>query len=111
MAMSEFKRTDIIKGVNYFQGNIDGEAINSGSIHVEEAMSVERGTAAGSRTVGFPCLNGDIAKYLVETSKSWPITAEVTYELNVTGKTHKLVVRHVKPISTAQPQPAAQPKA
>lgn len=110
MATSEFKRTDIIKGANYFQGSVDGQAIDSGSIHVEEAMSVDRGTAAGYRTVAFPCVSGNIPKILIETQKSWPITAEVTYELNVTGKGHKLVVRSIKPIGTAQGQPLAQPK-
>lgn len=110
MAMSEFKRTDIIKGVNYFQGNVDGTQIDSGSIHVEEAMAVEKGQCAGTRTVAFPCLSGDLPKFLIETTKSWPITAEVTYGLNVTGKSHKLVVHHVRPIGPAQGQPTAQPK-
>lgn len=111
MAMSEFKRTDIVKGANFYQGVVDGQTIDSGAIHVEEAMAVEKGQCAGTRTVAFPCINGDLAKFLVETVKSWPITAEVTYSLNVTGKSHKLVVQSIRNVGQAQGQPSASVKA
>lgn len=110
MAMTEFVRQDIVKGAHFFQGNIDGEDIDSGTIHVEQPMNADRGTAAGYRTVGFKCKSGELPKSLIATAKSWPITAEITYALDVSGKGQNLIIVAIRELRPAMPQPTAQPK-
>lgn len=104
-SMAEFVRQDVIKGANFFKGSIDGEQIDSGSIHIEQPLDTARGTAAGYRTVAFSCPNSDISRSLIESVKSWPVTAEVRYAIKASAKAKDLVVVGVRVVGDARPQP------
>ncbi|KAF7600096.1 MAG: hypothetical protein CGU28_02190 [Candidatus Dactylopiibacterium carminicum] len=104
--MSGFKRNDIIKGANFFTGEIDGKQMDSGAIWIEEPLDESRGTSKGWRTVEYRCASSQIVKNLMEMQ--FPISAEVHFEL-VTGKRdQKITVVEIVPIKPVpgQPHPA-----
>lgn len=97
----------VVKGVSFFEGQIDGKQMSSASIFVEEKMDEKSGTAKGFRTVEHKCVNADVIKRVF--NNDFPMSAEVSLELLVKKGTQSFVVTALKPITKVSPVP--QPKA
>lgn len=104
--MSGFTRKDIIKGVNFFVGPIDGKDYDNGKIFIEEPLTEKSGSSKGFRTVEYRCENSTPVKAIIHNE--FPLTCEVTYDLQSDSKGGAIiVVKAIKPVGTAQPMPRA----
>lgn len=104
--MSGFTRNDVIKGINFFHGDIDGSTIDVGKIFIEEPLSEARGTSKGFRTVEYKTADSGAVRAI--SHLEFPLTAEVQYELKASSKGAAMVtVLSIKPMGKAQPQPRA----
>ncbi len=104
--MSGFTRKDVIKGVNFFVGNVDGTDYNNGKIFIEEPLVEKNGSSKGFRTVEYKCENSTPVKAIIHNE--FPLTCEVAYDLQSDAKGHHvIVVKSIKPLGSAQPMPRA----
>lgn len=106
----QLTQTCIVKGANFFDDVIDGDKVCSGAIFIEEPFAAkevtERGGSKGFRTVEYKCLDANVVKPVM--SNEFPITAEVTMELNATKRGQQITVINIKPMGKAMPQPQAR---
>ncbi len=86
--METFTKSQVVSGVSFFDGNIDGKEIKSASVFIESAM--DKGNAKGRRTVEFKCLDADVVKRVFD--KDFPAQCEVEYGLQVSKGAHSMVV-------------------
>jgi hypothetical protein len=103
--MNGFVRKDVIKGVTFFDGEIDGKHIQSGACFIEEPLDASKGRAKGFRTVEYKTSDAEVIKPVMHLE--FPISAEVQFELLTSKRGQSIVVRSIKPIEAvrAQPQP------
>lgn len=106
--MNGFTRVCVIKGAAFFNDKIDGEAIDSGSVFIEERLDEKLGRAKGVRTVEYSTPDSQLPAALCKGEL--PALFEVTFELVTTKRGQKVGVIEAKP-SKGQPQPAPMPKA
>jgi hypothetical protein len=104
--MNGFIRRDVIKGVSYFEGDIDGNRIESGACFIEEPLDVSKGRSKGFRTVEYKLKEIEIAKGLINFD--YPLSAEVHFELLTTKRGQSIVISAVKPIEVVRGQPQSE---
>jgi hypothetical protein len=99
----QVKSQMVIKGATFFDGQIDGKQLSSGSIFVEEQMDESTGNAKGFRTVEHKCKSADVVKSVFHNS--FPMLADVSLDLIVKKGTQSFVVMKVEPIKSVNPAP------
>jgi hypothetical protein len=106
--VNQFSKRCVIKGVSFFADKIDGEAINSGSVFIEEQLDEKTGRSKGFRTVEYKCPDSEIPKRLI--SNTFPVEAEVVFELTTTKRAQTVTIADVR-VGAKGPQPAPLPRA
>lgn len=106
--MNQWSKGVVIKGVSFFADKIDGEMVNSGVVFIEEQLDDKSGRAKGFRTVEYRCPDSEIPKRLIHNT--FPVQAEVVFELTTSKRTQSVTVADVRPASKV-PNPAPMPKA
>lgn len=107
--MNQFTRACVVKGVSYFADKIDGEAVNSGAVFIEEALDERTGRAKGFRTVEYRCPDSEIPRSLIHNT--FPLACDVTFEITTSKRAQTVTVAAVKPQARASQQPSPIPKA
>lgn len=107
--MNGFQRVCIVKGAAYFNDKIDGEAIDSGSLFIEENLDESKGRARGVRTVEYRTPGHDLAKRLC--TLELPAQFLVTFELVTTKRGQSVSVSDAVLHKGTPPQPQPIPKA
>lgn len=93
----------IIKGAGIFEGSVEGTQYFSGQIFVEEPFDSSKPNYKGFRTVEYKCESSDVVKPIM--SHDFPVTAEIRMEISATKRDKQVVVKAIKVIGNAQPQP------
>jgi hypothetical protein len=106
--MNQFSKTCAVKGVSFFADKIDGEAINSGTVFIEEELDERAGRAKGFRTVEYACPDSELPKRLIHNT--FPVMCEVVFELSTSKRAQKVMVVDARPVTGRQAQPAPLPK-
>lgn len=106
--MNQFSKVVSIKGVSFFADKIDGEAINSGALFIEEALDEKSGRAKGFRTVEYKCPDSEIPKRLIHNT--FPLQAEVVFEVTTTKRSQSITVADVRVNANPPRQPQPMPK-
>jgi len=107
--MNGFSKVCVVKGAAFFEGNIDGDAIDSGAVFIEEPLDTSTGRARGVRTVEYKCPDSDIAKQLV--LHELPGQFDVQFEIVTTKRGQAIKVAGFKAMKGPLPQPQPMPKA
>ena len=102
--METFVKQQVVKGVSFFDGEIDGKSVKSGSVFIESQMDEKSGTAKGFRTVEYKT-NIDVVKPIIHLE--FPINAEVHYAMKVTKGNNTMVIEQIKPLGRAPAMPKA----
>jgi hypothetical protein len=105
--MNSWNRQQIIKGVSYFDGVIDGKEIKSGSVFIEEQMDERGGNAKGFRTVEYKT-TADVVKRIIHNE--FPINGDVTFAMKVSKGSNTVVVEELKPLGRVAGQPHSAPQ-
>lgn len=95
-----FEKDQVVSGITFFDGNIDGKALNSGTIYILNELDTSRDNSKGSRTVETKCDSSEVVKRLMHLE--FPLKCKVTYELRVTKAAEKMVVVDCKPLGSAR---------
>jgi hypothetical protein len=86
-----------VTGLGFFDGDIDGKNIKSGSIFIEDDLDESKGNSKGKRTVEHKC-DADIVKLLMQQNE-FPMYADVKFGSQVTRGAQKFVVVGVRPVA------------
>lgn len=105
--MNQFTKQVPIKGVSFFADKIDGEAINSGAVFIEEALDDSKGRAKGFRTVEYKCPDSELPRSLIHNT--FPLLCDVVFEITTTKRGQSITVVKATP-ARSQQQPAPMPK-
>jgi hypothetical protein len=95
----KFVAKEVVRGISLFEGNIDGDEIKSGTVHVDVALDAKKG-GKGFRTEAMKCATTDVVKAIAHNS--FPLLCELECEHSAGKKGTQIVVLAVKPIQPAQ---------
>lgn len=95
MAIEKVKVT----GVKFFDGNVDGKNIDSGTVFIEQLLDFRNGTAKGFAATAYPLASSKEAKALM--NHEYPLVCEVEFLTLTTGKGPKTVVNSLRPVPAA----------
>lgn len=95
----------VIKGAGFFDDVIDGKAIKTAQIFVEEEFDKTKPNYKGFRTVEYKAAEVDLVKAIMHNT--FPITAEVQVEISATKRGQAVIVTAIKPLERAASQPRA----
>lgn len=95
----------VLKGCSFFQGEVEGKSHDTGILYIEEPFDSGNANAKGFRTVDYKCEDSAIPRSLMD--KDFPLTAEVDLAIVATKKAKEIVVKSVKLLGQAAPQPRA----
>ncbi|SMB28123.1 conserved protein of unknown function [Sterolibacterium denitrificans] len=98
--MEMFEKEQVISGVAFFDGNIDGKQLNSGTLFILQELDSSKGTAKGQRTVEKKCDSAEIVKRIQHLE--FPLRCKVTYEERVSKGSERMVVVDCVPIGSAR---------
>jgi len=107
--MNGFSKVCVIKGAAFFNDKIDGEAINSGSVFIEEQLDESNGRAKGVRTVEYRTPDSVLPSSLI--AGELPAQFEVFFEISTSKRGQTIRVAGAKPFKGAPQQPQPLPKA
>ena len=93
----------VIKGVSFFDGEIDGKKIKSGSLHIEEAFGASDPNSSGFKTVPYSVADPENCRGLM--TREFPIHAEIDFEINATKAGTKINVVGIREGKAAMPMP------
>ena len=99
----------VVKGAGFFEGTVEGVQHATGQIFVEEAFDASKPNYKGFRTVEYKCENSGVVKPVMHLE--FPITAEVQMEISATKRGQQILVRAIKPVGLASPQPGQAARA
>jgi metal-dependent HD superfamily phosphatase/phosphodiesterase len=88
-----------VTGVKYYDDEIDGKSIDSGSVFVEESLDITSGRAKGRATQKYPLANSQAAKAIMHNE--FPLVCEAEFIRVTDGIKSKTVVNAIKPIQKA----------
>lgn len=95
-----FEKEQIISGVAFFDGTIDGKQLNSGTLFILQELDTSRASAKGQRTVEKRCDSAEIVRRIIHLE--FPLKCKVTYEERVSKGAERMVVIDCIPISSAR---------
>lgn len=95
----------VIKGVSFFDGEIDGKKIKSGSLHIEEAFGSADPNSKGFKTVQYSVADPELVRPFMQSL--FPVHAEVDFEINATKAGTKINVVGLREGKPAMPMPKA----
>lgn len=98
-----FEKEQVISGVSFFDGNIDGKQLNSGTLFILQELDASRSNAKGQRTVEKKCDSAEIVKKLIH--HEFPLKCRLTYEERVSKGAERMVVIDCVPLGSARMQP------
>jgi hypothetical protein len=88
-----------VTGVKFYNGEINGDSIDSGSVFIEESLDITSGRAKGKATQKYPLGNSEAAKAIMHNE--FPLVCEVEFVRITDGIKGKTVVNSIKPIQKA----------
>jgi hypothetical protein len=89
-----------VTGITFYQGKIDDNNIDSGSVFIEEYLDESTGRSKGTATQKYPLGNADSAKALMHNT--FPLICEVEFRRVTNGNVSKNTVHSIKPVAMAQ---------
>jgi hypothetical protein len=95
-----FEKDQVVEGVAFFFGDIDGKQLNSGTIFIKSELDQSKGNAKGFRTVEYKADNSEVIKRVLHNE--FPVRCKVTYEMRVTKSSNQMIVVDIKPIGSAK---------
>lgn len=96
----QFEKDQVISGVSFFEGQIDGKNLNSGTLFILQELDTKGKNAKGQRTVEKKCDSSDVVKAIMHLE--FPLKCRVVYEERVSKSAEKLVVISCRPIEAAR---------
>lgn len=93
--MNNWDKQLTVKGVTFFDGDIDGKRVQSGTVYIEEQMDEKSGNAKGFRTVEYKT-TPDVVKRVIHND--FPITAQVFFSMKVTKNANVVQIDELKPL-------------
>lgn len=100
----QYEKDQVISGVAFFDGEIDGKKLDSGTLFILQELDGKNKNAKGQRTVEKKCDSSEIVKGVMHLE--FPIKCRVVYEERVTKAAEKLVVISCRPVDRVH---AAEP--
>ncbi len=88
-----------VTGVSFFKDTIDGKAIDSGSVFIEEYLDESTGRSKGFATQKYSL--GEAAKAKSIMHNEFPLMCEVEFRRVTNGNVSKNTVHSIKPVSPA----------
>jgi hypothetical protein len=95
----------VIKGAGFFEGDIEGKHFETGQVFIEEEFDRTKPNYKGFRTVEYKCTDSDVVHPIMHNT--FPITAEVTFDMSATKRGMSVIVTAIKPLELARPMPKA----
>lgn len=89
-----------VTGITFFKDTIDGKAIDSGAVFVEEHLNFQTGRSKGTASQKYPL--GDASKAQALMHNEFPLICEVEFVRVTTGSVSKNIINSIKPIALAQ---------
>jgi hypothetical protein len=105
--MKNFSRTVLLKGINFFEGEIDGKVIVSAVAHVEEELDLSKNNAKGCRTVEYKVVDIAKVKALMTSSVLIPCESEIVFTMVTTKRAQTIGVESITPTKQGQIDAAA----
>ena len=93
-----FEKDQIVEGVTFFVGTIDGKNLNSGTVFIKSEIDTSKGNAKGCRTVEYKT-DSEVVKKIIHNE--YPLRCRITYEMKVTKASNSMVIVDVKPLGSA----------
>lgn len=88
-----------VTGVTFFKDEIDGKAIDSGAVFIEEHLNFQTGRSKGTATQKYPL--GEASKAKAIMHNEFPLICEVEFVRVTNGNVSKNIVNSIKPIAPA----------
>ena len=88
-----------VTGVTFFKNTIDGKAIDSGAVFIEESLNFTTGRSKGTASQKYSL--GDAAKAQALYHLDFPIMCEVEFVRITNGNVSSNVVNSIKPVALA----------
>lgn len=95
-----FEKEQVVKGVTFFEGAIDGKQLNSGTVFIESELDVSKGNAKGVRTVEYKADSSEVIKRVMHNE--FPGKFKVFYEMRVTKSSNQMVIVDLRPTGSAR---------
>ncbi|SFK31579.1 hypothetical protein SAMN05216302_10048 [Nitrosomonas aestuarii] len=89
-----------VTGMTYFDDEIDGKHIDSGSVFIEEQLNFQTGRAKGTATQKYPLGKASLAKALAHLE--FPLICEVEFVRVTNGNFSKNIVNSLKPLGSVK---------
>ncbi|WP_281783645.1 hypothetical protein [Sinimarinibacterium flocculans] len=99
-----------VTGVKWFDGEIDGKKINSGTAFVEERLDERRGTAKGRAATAYKLSSAAAAQALAR--RDFPLVCNVEFDRVTDGKGNsETIIADIRPALEEVETPPATGKA
>lgn len=95
-----FEKEQVVNGVSFFEGAIDGKNLSSGTLFILQELDDSKGNAKGQRTVEKKCDSAEVVKRIVHND--FPLKCRVVYEERVSKSAEKLIVVECVPLGSAR---------
>jgi len=96
----QFEKDQVVSGVAFFDGQIDGKQLNSGTLFILQELDGKNKNAKGQRTVEKKCDSDQVVKAIMHLE--FPIKCHIVYEERVSKSAEKLVVVSCRPLERAR---------
>lgn len=105
----QFEKDQVVSGVAFFDGNIDGKQLNTGTLFILQELDGKNKNAKGQRTVEKKCDSDQVVKAIIHLE--FPIKCHIVYEERVSKGAEKMVVISCRPLERARVPDEAAKKA
>ena len=92
----QYEKDQVISGVAFFDGEIDGKKLDSGTLFILQELDEKNKNAKGQRTVEKKCDSSQVVKSIMHLE--FPIKCRVVYEERVSKSAEKLIVISCRPV-------------
>lgn len=96
----QYEKDQVISGIAFFDGEIDGKKLDSGTLFILQELDGKNKNAKGQRTVEKKCDSAEIVKAIMHLE--FPVKCKVIYEERVTKAAEKLIVISCRPLERAR---------
>ncbi len=105
----QFEKDQVVSGVAFFDGQIDGKQLNSGTLFILQELDGKNKNAKGSRTVEKKCDSDQVVKSIMHLE--FPLKCRIIYEERVSKSAERLVVISCRPLESARTSDPGMKKA